>query len=58
MKLLPSSLAMRVPLSLRPPDMYNPLQVFLHEACPQEFAVLVCGSIVQQSGFELFDTYI
>jgi len=29
MKLSPSSPAMRVPLSLRPPDVYDPLQIFL-----------------------------
>ena len=32
MELLPFSSTIRVLLSLRPPDMYEPLQIFLHEA--------------------------
>ena len=42
MELSPSSSAMRVPLFLRPPDVYDPLQIFLNEAGSQEFGVVVC----------------
>ena len=39
MKLLSSLPAMMVFLSLRPPDVYDPLQIFLNEAALQEFGV-------------------
>jgi len=31
MELLMSSPAMRIPMSLRSPDLYDPLQIFLHD---------------------------
>jgi len=45
MELLSSLPAMIVPLSLRSPDVYNPLQVFLNEVSSQEFDVVVCGLV-------------
>jgi len=45
MELLLSLIVMMVSLSLRPIDMYDPLQIFLNEAGSQEFGILVCDSI-------------
>ena len=36
MKLLPSSPAMRIPVSLRSPDLYDSFQIFLQETESQE----------------------
>ena len=58
MKLLPSSLAIRVLLSLRPLDMYNPLQIFLHEVGSQEFGILVCGSVLSGADLSYFAAFI
>ena len=45
MELVSSSPPMRARLSLRLPDVYDLLQIFLNEAGSQEFVVLVCGSV-------------
>ena len=58
MKLLQSSPAMRVLLSLRPPDVYNLLQVFLNEAGSQEFGVLVCSSIFSRADLSCSAAFI
>jgi len=44
MELLSSSPTMSVPLSSRPADAYDLLQIFLNEASSHEFVVLVCDS--------------
>jgi len=49
MELLPFFPAMRVLLSLRPPDMYDPLRIFLNEAGLQEFGILVCGLVFSRA---------
>ena len=54
MELLPSSPAMRIPLSLRPPDMHDMLQIFLNEAGSQEFGVVVCGSVFSRVDLSCF----
>ena len=57
-ELLPSLSTMRVLLSLRPPDVYDSLQIFLNEACSQELSVLVCGSVFNGADLSCFDGYI
>jgi len=58
MELLSSSLTMRVTLSLRPPDVYDPLQIFLHMAGSQEFGILVRGSVYNGADFSYFSAFI
>jgi len=43
MKLVPSLVFIRTSLSLRLPDVYDPLQIFLHETVSQETGTLICG---------------
>ena len=50
--------AMRVPLSLRPPDRYDSFQLFLHGAGSHEFGIFVCGSIYSGADFSNFATFI
>jgi len=57
-ELLPSSPVMRVPLSLRPPDLHDPLQIFLNEVGSQEFGVLVCGSVFSGADLSCFAAFI
>jgi len=47
--LIPSSAVIRASLFLRSPDMYDPLQIFLHEAGSQEISALICGSIFSRT---------
>ena len=44
-ELLPSSPAMRALLSLRLPDIYNPLQIFLQQICSQKIKLLMQSTI-------------
>ena len=46
MELMTSTPAMRVPVSQRSPDLYNPLQIFLHETESQEVRLFVVRSTV------------
>ena len=45
MKLSPSLSAKRVSLSLRPPNVYDSLQIFLHEAVLHVFGISVCDLV-------------
>ena len=58
MELLLSLIAMMVSLSLRPIDMYNPLQIFLNEAGSQDFGILVCDSIFSGADLSCFTAFI
>ena len=58
MKLLSSSLAIRVSLSLRLPDVYAPLRIFLNEAGLQEFGIVVCGSVFNGADLSCFAAFI
>jgi len=58
MKLLLSLPAQRVLLSLRPPDVYDLLQIFLNDAVSQKFGVLIYGSIFSGTNLSCFDAYI
>jgi len=58
MKLLLSSLVMRVLLSLRSPDVDDPLQILLHGAGLQGFSILVCGSVYSEADFSYFAAFI
>ena len=49
---------MRVPLSLRPPDMYDSLRIFLNEVSSQEFGVLICGSVFSEADLSCFAAFI
>jgi len=57
-QLLPSSPAIRITLSLRQPDVYNPLQIFLNEAGSYEFDVLACGSVFSRADFSYTVAFI
>ena len=47
MELVPSSSAvLRVPLPLRLPDVYDPLQILLKATCSQEFRLLILQSTI------------
>jgi len=48
---------MNVHLS-QPPDVYDPLQIFLHEAYSQEFGVLLCGSVFSSGDLSCFVAFI
>ena len=46
MELMTSTPAMRVPLYQRSPDLYDPLQIFLHETESQEVRLFIVRSSV------------
>ena len=58
MELLSSSPTVRALLSLRPPDVYNPLHIFLNETGSWEFGVLVYGSVFNRANLSYFTVFI
>ena len=58
MELLSSSPAMKVSLFLRPPDMHDPLHIFLNEASLQEFGILICGLVFKGADWSCFSAFI
>ena len=58
MELLPSSPAVRIPLFLKSPDVYDPLQIFLNKIGSHDFSVVVCGSVFNGVNLSCFAAFI